>query len=166
MGSWMFPRRGFTTSKYQCVDFWSGCVSGYWRCLSSIGIHVLSNMVSEPVWRPAPVLDRDREAELAHLHFLEFTYISRLRGLFHCIRSTRFIQEHFSFHLKRFLFSQDMAITVRSGGVKSEYAFFKIFCKVFDFISVCIFYFQAATLLDLRILFAPRLVRSRKIRNR
>jgi hypothetical protein len=66
-----------------------------------------------------------------------------------------FIQEHFSFHSKRFPFAQDTAITVRSGGIKSEYAFF---LQSFDFISVCIFYFRAATLLDLRMLFAPRLV--------
>jgi hypothetical protein len=120
----MFPRRGFTTWKHRCVDLWSGYVSGYWRCSSSVGIPVLSNMVSEPVWRPAPVVDRDREAELPHLHFLAFLYISGLKGLFHCVRSTLFIQEHFSFHSKRFPFAQDTAITVRSGGIKSEYAFF------------------------------------------
>jgi hypothetical protein len=44
---------------------------------------------------------------------------------FHCVRSTRFIHEHFSFHSKWFPFSQDMAITIRSGGIKLEYALFK-----------------------------------------
>jgi hypothetical protein len=85
---------------------------------------VLSNMVSEPVSRLVRVVDRDHEAELPHLHFMAFSYIFGLRGLFHCIRSTRFIQEHFSFHSKRFLFSQDTTFTVRSGGIKSEYTFF------------------------------------------
>ena len=128
LGLWMFPRRGFTMSKHWCVDLWSGCVSGYWRCLSSVGIPVLSNMVSDPVWRPAPVVDRDCEAELYHIHFLSFLYISGLRGLFHCIRSTRFIQEHFSFHSKRFLFAQDTAITVRIQRYKVWIRIF--FCKV------------------------------------
>ena len=129
MGSWMFPRRGFTTWKHRCVDLWSGYVSGYWRFSSSIGIHVLSNMVSEPVWRSAPVVDRDREAGLPHLHFLAFSYIYGLRGLFHCVRRTRFIQEHFFFHSKRFSFSQDTAISVRSRDIKSKYAFLN-FCTV------------------------------------
>ena len=72
----MFPRRGFTKWKHHCVDIWYGYVSGYWRCSSSVGIPMLSNMVSEPVWRPVPVVDRDREAEFPHLHFMVFSYIS------------------------------------------------------------------------------------------
>jgi len=134
----MFPRRGFTTWKHWCVDLWFGYVSGYWRCSSSIGIPVLSNMVSEPVWRPAPVVDRDREAELPHLHFLAFLYISGLKGLFHCVRSTLFIQEHFSFHSKRFPFAQDKAITVRIRRYKVWIRIFK-FLQSFDFISVYFF---------------------------
>jgi hypothetical protein len=86
---------------------------------------VFSNMVSELVSRPAPVEDRDCEVELPHLHFMSFSYISRLRGLFHCIRNTHFIQEHFLFHSKRFPFSQDTTITVRSRGIEPEYTFFK-----------------------------------------
>ena len=136
----MFPRRGFTTWKHRCVDLWSGYVSGYWRCSSSVGIPVLSNMVSEPVWRPAPVVDRDREAELPHLHFLAFLYISGLKGLFHCVRSMLFIQEHFSFHSKRFPFAQDTAITVRIRRYKVWIRIFK-FLQSFDFISVFIFLF-------------------------
>ena len=167
LGPWMFPHRGFTTWKHRCIDIWSGYVSGYWRCLSSIEIPLLSNMVSETVWRPAPVEDQDREAEFPHLHFLAFMYISGLRGLFHCVRSTHFIQEHIFFHSKRFPFAQDTAITIRSGGIKSEYAFFFLnFCKVLILFRFVFFYFWVATLLDLRILFFPRLVRYRKIRNR
>ena len=125
LGPWMFPRRGFTMWKHQFVDLWSGYVSGYWRCSSSVEIHVLSNMVSEHVWRPAHVVDRDREAELPHLHFMSFSYVFGMRGMFHCIWSACFSQEHFSFHSKRFPFSQDTTITVRSGGIKLEYTFFK-----------------------------------------
>ena len=125
MRLWMFPHMGFTMWKHQCVDIWSGYVSGYWRCSSSIGIPMLSNMVSKLVWRPAPVVDRDREAELLHLHFHTFSYIYELRGLFHCIRSTCFIQEYFSFHSKRFMFSQDTTISVKSRGIKPTCAFLK-----------------------------------------
>ena len=83
LGSWMFPHRGFTMWKHQCVDLWSSYVSGYWSCSSSVEIHVFLNMVSELVWRLAPVVDRDHEVELPHLHFLSFSYIYGLRGLFH-----------------------------------------------------------------------------------
>jgi hypothetical protein len=66
-----------------------------------------------------------------------------------------------------FLFAQVMAITVRFGGIKPEYAFFKFLQSfilvLFRFV---FFYFRVATLLDLRMLFAPRPVRSRQIRNR
>jgi hypothetical protein len=51
---------------------------------------VLSNMVSEPVRRPTPIVDRDCEDEFNHLHFILFTYISRLKGLFHCVQSAHF----------------------------------------------------------------------------
>ena len=126
----MFPRRGFTTWKHQCVDIWSGYVSGYWRCSSSAWILVFSNMVLEPVWRPAPVVDRDREAKLPHIHFLSLWYIYGQIGLFHCVWSAHFIQEHFSFHSKRFMFAQDTTITVRFGGIKLEYTFCLNFCRV------------------------------------
>ena len=137
------------------------CLSDYWNCFSSFGIPVFSNMVSEPVWRPAPVVDRDREAELPHLHFLAFMYISGLKGLFHCVRSTLFIQEHFSFHSKRFLFAQDTAITVRIRRYKVWIRIFKNFCKeVFWFyFGFVFFYFRVATLLDLCMLFSPCPVR-------
>ena len=134
----MFPRRGFTMWKHQCVDLWSGYVSGYWRHSSYFGIHVLSNMVLEPIWRPTHVVDRDREAELPHLHFLTFLYISGLIGLFHCIRSTRFIQEHFLFHSKRFLFAQDMTISVKSRGIKYEYALFNFLQSIIS-VLYCLF---------------------------
>jgi hypothetical protein len=41
------------------------------------------------------------------------------------MQSTHFSKEHFSFHSKRFMFSQDTTISVRSGGIKPEYAFLK-----------------------------------------
>ena len=159
----MFPRRGFTTWKHRCVDLWSGYVSGYWRCSSSVGIPVLSNMVSEPVWRPAPVVDRDREAELPHLHFLAFLYISGLKGLFHCGAHFSF-RNTFRFTRKGFRLPKIRPLQSESGGIKFEYAFLN-FCKVL-IILVCIFFFQAATLLDLRMLFAPHLVWSRQFINR
>jgi hypothetical protein len=92
---------------------------------------------------PAHVVDRDREDELSHLHFLSLPYIYGLRGLFHCVCITRFIQEHFLFHSKRFLFSQDTTITVRSKGIKFEYTFFKIFCREVFWVlfRFCIFLF-------------------------
>jgi hypothetical protein len=69
--------------------------------------------------------------------------------------------------IERFPFAQDTAISVRSGGIKPEYAFFKflqsIILVLFRF---CIIYFRVATLLDLRMLFASRPVQSRQIRNR
>jgi hypothetical protein len=77
------------------------------------GVHPLLEYLCCQTWYQslfedlAPVVDRDHEAELSHLHFMSFSYISRLRGLFHCVRSARFSQEHFSFHSKRFMFSQD-----------------------------------------------------------
>jgi hypothetical protein len=112
-------------------------------------------MVLEPVSRPTHVVDRDHEVELPHFHFLSFSYIFGLKGLFHCVWGTRFILEHFSFHLKRFLFAQDTVITVKSGGIKLEYAFLKflqsIILVLFRF---CIVYFRVATLLDLCILFS------------
>ena len=114
--------RGFTTSKHWCVDIWSGFVSGYWRFYSSFWILVFSKMVSEPVWRLAPIVDRDREYELSHLHFMSFPYIFWLRGIFHCVQIAHFSQEHFLFYSKRFRFSQDTTISVRSGGIKPECA--------------------------------------------
>jgi hypothetical protein len=90
-----------------------------------------------------------------------------LRGLFHCVWSTRFSQEHFSFHSKRFLFAQDTTIIVISGGIKPEYTFFKFLQSIILVLSrfniIC---FQVVSLLDLRILFSPRHVRSRKIINK
>jgi hypothetical protein len=103
---------------------------------------VLSNMVSDLVRRSAPVVDRDREAEFPHIHFLSFTYISRISELFHCVWSARFSHEHFSFHSKMFLFAQDMTITFRSGGIKLEYTFFKFLqSSIFCFILVFIYLF-------------------------
>jgi hypothetical protein len=70
-----------------------------------------------------------------------FIYISELREILHYIRSTRFIQENFLFHSKRFPFSQDTTVTVKSRGIKFEYAFFKFFAeKYFGFISVLYFF--------------------------
>jgi hypothetical protein len=66
---------------------------------------------------------------LPHLWFLPFPYIYGLRGLFHCIWSAHFSQEHFSFHSKRFMFSQDTTISVRSRGIKPKYALLN-FCRV------------------------------------
>ena len=72
----------------------------------------------------------------------------------------------FVFTWKGFRLPKMWPLQSQSGGIKSEYAFFK-FLQSFDFISVCIFfYFQAATLLDLCMLFSPCLVRSRKIKYR
>jgi hypothetical protein len=45
--------------------------------------------------------------------------------MLHCVWSVFFSQEHFSFHSKRILFSQDTAISVRSEGIKPEYNIFK-----------------------------------------
>jgi hypothetical protein len=77
------------------------------------------------------------------------------------------LEHSHSFHSKTFMFAQDTSITVRSRGIKHEYAFFKFLQSfilvLFRFV---FFYFQVATLLDLHMLFAPRPVRSRKIRNR
>jgi hypothetical protein len=76
---------------------------------------------------PLLIVDRDREAKscLISIFTVIFMYIYGLRGLFHCVWSTRFSQEHFLFHSKRFPFSQDTTITVRSRGIKPEYTFFK-----------------------------------------
>jgi hypothetical protein len=65
------------------------------------------------------------------------------------------------------MFAQDTAILVISGGIKPKYAFLKflqsIVLVLFRFSIIC---FQVATLLYLRIPFAPRPVQSRKIKNR
>ena len=141
-------------------------MSGYERCSSSVGIPLLSNMVLDPIGRPTPVVDRDRKVELSHLWFLSFSYIYGMRGLFHCVWSTPFSQEHFSFHLKMYLFSQDMTISVRSRGIKPAYTLLKflqsIILVLFRFYIICLW---VATLLHLSMLFSPCPVRSRKIKN-
>jgi hypothetical protein len=128
-------------------------------CSSYFGILVFSNMVSKHVRRLAHVVDRDREAEFPHLHFLSFSYISGLRGMFHCTQSTRFIQEHFLFHSKRFLFAQDTTISVKFEGIKPKYTFKKICRVLFWFYIIC---FRVATLLDMRMLFPRALFDLRK----
>jgi hypothetical protein len=55
------------------------------------------------------------------------------------------------FHSKRFLFSQDMTISVRSRGIKLEYALLNFYR---DNILVFCFFFQVATLFDLCMLFS------------
>jgi hypothetical protein len=68
--------------------------------------------------------------------------------------------------LRRFSFAQDTTITVKSGGIQLEYAFLKFLQSfiliLFQFV---VFYFQVATLLDLRIRFAPHPVQSQQIGN-
>jgi hypothetical protein len=71
------------------------------------------------------------------------------------MNSDRFSQEFFSFHSKRFPFSQDMTISTRYGGIKPKYAPFKFLQSIISVLFwFCIACFEVATLLDLCMLFS------------
>jgi hypothetical protein len=100
------------------------------------------------------------------LWFLPFPYISRLRGLFHCVQSAQFIWELFSFHSKRFLFTQYTAISIKSEGIKLEYALFKILQRYyFSFISVFCFLFPGCCSFRSTYVFSLHPVKHRQTRN-
>jgi len=70
----MFPYKGFTTSKYQCVDVWSGCVSGYWRRLSSVEILVLSDNPPPkiPMKKQCFLIYNSSKNEIAYIEAIEY----------------------------------------------------------------------------------------------
>ena len=132
----MFPHRGFTTWKHRCVDIWSGYVSGYWMCSSSVGIPVVSNMVSEIVWRPALVVDRDREAELPHLHFFVIFVQSWAKG-------TIPLHPKHSFHSGTLFVSLEKVFVFPRYDHYSQIWRYKVWIRIFKIFCTEVFWFYS-----------------------
>jgi hypothetical protein len=68
LGPWTFSLfEGFNRIIHWYMDIWSICVNFYSRCLTCVEIPYLSNMVSELVWGPTAIVDRDLEPMSFHV---------------------------------------------------------------------------------------------------